>query len=155
MAKGGLVRSRDRWLLGSMMMIFGDKKSQNTNPQAMGIYSGDLQRWEYKAVCDGDASGSCVFQQPVELVLTPKKKEPATVEVGATTRLKDTSRQKCSLSHSSWNPLEWQVQVFQLPHKLQTLEPQHQQALTRISFSSHHYQQLAHGLVECTSCWDH
>lgn len=54
-----------------------------------------------KVVGDGDAFGSCVFQQPVELVLTPKKKEPAMVEVGATTHLKDTRRQKCSLCHSS------------------------------------------------------
>ena len=54
-----------------------------------------------KVVGDGDAFGSCVFQQPVQLVLTPKKKEPAVVEVGATIRLKDTSRLKCSLCHSS------------------------------------------------------
>lgn len=115
-----------------------------------GIYrDGDTK----KVVGDGDAFGSCVLQQPVELVLTPQKKEPAMVEVGLLPLWRTlVGRSVHSHYHSSWDPFDLQLQVFHLPHMLQTLEPQHQQGLNQMPFSSHHYQQLAHWLVE--SCQD-
>lgn len=74
-AKGGLVKSRDRWFLGSMMMGFGGQKSQNKNPHAgescQRIYRDDNTN---KAVGDRDAFGNCVFQKPTASVLIYKRK---------------------------------------------------------------------------------
>lgn len=79
------------------------------------------------------------------------EKEPVTVEVGATTHLKDTSRQKCSFTLSQLLKPFWaKGSSFSAPS--QTLEPQHWQALTKLSFSYHHYQRLARGVLESISC---